>query len=86
MSALLLVTDSAPAAKVGLGFSFFLGQSEQIFWEEEVVVPGFVLSDSGNVESCAWAVFPCLQRFYSCTQDVVPQGLAAVCLRLCCEG
>lgn len=33
-----------------------------VFWEEEMVVPGFLLSDAGNVESCAWAVFLCLQR------------------------
>lgn len=35
-----------------------------MFWEEEVVVPGFVLSDSGNVESCAWAVFLCAEVLY----------------------
>lgn len=25
-------------------------------------MPGFLLSDPGNVGSCAWAVFLCLQR------------------------
>lgn len=57
-----------------------------MLWEEDVVVSGFLLSDPGNVGSCAWAVFLCLRRVSVCAQDVVSRGLAATCLRLCCEG
>lgn len=57
-----------------------------MLWEEDVVVSGFLLSEPGNIGSCAWAVFLRLQRVSVCAQDVVSRGLVATCLRLCREG